>query len=110
MAEQAQQEPKVDFAPPADPAPAAVRPSPNLTRDGIAAEVAAGMFDAHGRGWFIDLDQSRLRIPATGWREANLQRLRRSLHKQRGARSAEAIEAEFARLRAAYAVAWDRGY
>ncbi|WP_240124990.1 3-deoxy-D-manno-octulosonic acid kinase [Thermomonas alba] len=68
------------------------------------------LFDAQGRGWMIDFDRSRLRIPATGWREANLQRLRRSLHKQRGMRSAEAVEADFARLRTAYAATWARGY
>ena len=39
-----------------------------------------------GRGWFIDLDQSRLRIPATAWREANLARLQRSLRKEKGKR------------------------
>ena len=68
------------------------------------------LFDGQGRGWFIDLDQSRLRIPATAWREANLARLQRSLRKLRGLRSTEEVDAEFARLRAAYAVAWDRGY
>lgn len=68
------------------------------------------LFDGQQRGWMIDFDRSQLRIPATGWREANLQRLLRSLHKRRGARSAEAVEADFARLRAAYAAAWERGY
>ena len=56
------------------------------------------LFDGQQRGWMIDFDRSQLRIPATGWREANLQRLLRSLHKRRGARSAEAVEADFARL------------
>ena len=68
------------------------------------------LFDGQGRGWFIDLDQSRLRIPATAWREANLARLHRSLRKLRGNRSPEDVDAEFARLRAAYSAAWDRGY
>jgi 3-deoxy-D-manno-octulosonic acid kinase len=58
----------------------------------------------------IDFDRSRLRIPATAWREANLQRLLRSLRKLRGHRSVEQVDADFARLRVAYAVAWDRGY
>ena len=68
------------------------------------------LFDGRGRGWFIDFDQSRLRIPATAWREANLARLHRSLRKLRGMRSTEDVDADFARLRAAYTVAWDRGY
>lgn len=68
------------------------------------------LFDAQGRGWFIDLDRSHLRIPATAWRQANLARLHRSLRKLRGARSAEEVDAGFARLRAAYSAAWDRGY
>lgn len=68
------------------------------------------LFDEHGRGWMIDFDRSRLRIPATGWREGNLRRLQRSLHKQRGGRGADEIEAGFARLRAAYDAAWRRGY
>ena len=68
------------------------------------------LFDANGRGWMIDFDRSRLRIPATGWREANLKRLQRSLRKRRGMRSIEQVDADFARLRAAYDTCWKRGY
>ena len=68
------------------------------------------LFDDQGRGWMIDFDRSRLRIPATGWREANLKRLHRSLRKRRGTHSLEQVDAEFARLRAAYDTAWKRGY
>jgi 3-deoxy-D-manno-octulosonic acid kinase len=67
------------------------------------------LFDAGGRGWLIDLDRSSIRIPATAWREANLARLKRSLLKLRGARPAADVEADFGRLRAAYAAAWARG-
>jgi 3-deoxy-D-manno-octulosonic acid kinase len=68
------------------------------------------LFDAQGRGWMIDVDGSHLRIPATPWREANLQRLLRSLRKQRGTHSIEQVDAGFARLRAAYNATWERGY
>lgn len=68
------------------------------------------LFDGEGRGWMIDFDRSRLRIPATGWRLANLQRLQRSLRKRRGTRAIERVDADFARLRAAYDAAWNRGY
>lgn len=68
------------------------------------------LFNDNGNGWMIDFDRSRLRIPATPWREANLQRLQRSLRKQRGKRSIEQVDADFARLRAAYDAAWARGY
>lgn len=68
------------------------------------------LFDGEGRGWMIDFDRSRLRIPATGWREANLQRLQRSLRKRRGSRAVEQVDADFARLRAAYDASWKRGY
>jgi 3-deoxy-D-manno-octulosonic acid kinase len=68
------------------------------------------LFDAQGQGWMIDFDRSRLRIPATDWREANLQRLHRSLRKLGAQRGIAQVDADFARLRAAYAVAWDRGY
>ncbi|MCL1634045.1 3-deoxy-D-manno-octulosonic acid kinase [Luteimonas sp. SX5] len=68
------------------------------------------LFDSRGNGWVIDLDRSRLRIPATGWREANLSRLRRSLMKLRGSRSEADVDADFARLRGAYANTWNRGY
>src|SRR3546814_10841936 len=42
------------------------------------------LFDADGKGWMIDFDRSTLRIPATGWREGNLARLKSSLLKLRG--------------------------
>ncbi|KGM57168.1 3-deoxy-D-manno-octulosonic acid kinase [Lysobacter arseniciresistens ZS79] len=67
------------------------------------------MFDPTGRGWVIDLDRGRLRIPATGWRERNLVRLKRSLLKLRGERTVEAVERDFARLRDAYDRVWARG-
>jgi 3-deoxy-D-manno-octulosonic acid kinase len=51
-----------------------------------------------------------MRIPATRWREGNLARLRRSLLKDRGAREIAQVDAEFARLRAAYDAQWDKGY
>ena len=68
------------------------------------------LFDAQGRGWMIDFDRAQLRIPATPWREGNLQRLQRSLRKQRGTRSVEQVDAGFAQLRAAYDATWQRGY
>src|SRR3546814_18168423 len=57
----------------------------------------------------IDFDRSTLRIPATGWREGNLARLRRSLLKLRGHRSIKEVEEDFARLRKGYDAQWDRG-
>lgn len=68
------------------------------------------LFDEKGHGWLIDFDRGRLRIPATGWREANLARLKRSLHKLRAARGADEVERDFATLRRAYDGAWSRGY
>jgi len=68
------------------------------------------LFDQTGRGWVIDLDRSRIHIPATGWRERNLARLKRSLLKLRGERPAEEVERDFARLRGAYDRIWARGY
>jgi len=67
------------------------------------------LFDPTARGWVIDLDRGRQRIPATGWRERNLARLKRSLLKLRGVRPVEEIERDFARLRAAYDRIWERG-
>jgi 3-deoxy-D-manno-octulosonic acid kinase len=67
------------------------------------------LFDAHGKGWMIDFDRSTLRIPATGWREGNLARLKRSLLKQRGHRNVAEVEEDFARLRKGYDEHWDRG-
>ncbi|MBJ6981083.1 3-deoxy-D-manno-octulosonic acid kinase [Luteimonas sp. MC1572] len=67
------------------------------------------LFDEAGRGWLIDLDRSRMTIPATAWRTRNLARLERSLLKLRGERSEEAVRADFARLRAVYDKRWARG-
>ena len=69
----------------------------------------SSLSDEQGRGWMIDFDRGRLRIPATGWREANLQRLLRSLLKLRGERDRGEVEADFARLRRAYELSWKRG-
>ncbi|WNH51090.1 MULTISPECIES: 3-deoxy-D-manno-octulosonic acid kinase [Stenotrophomonas] len=68
------------------------------------------LFDANGHGWLIDFDRGVQRIPATAWRERNLKRLHRSLIKLRGERSHEEVEKDFARLRRAYDLAWNRGY
>ena len=67
------------------------------------------LFDANGHGWLIDFDRGVLRIPATRWRERNLKRLLRSLLKLRGDRSREDVEQDYARLRRAYDLAWNRG-
>jgi len=67
------------------------------------------LFDGNGRGWLIDFDRGRMRIPATGWREGNLKRLYRSLLKLRGGRSVDEVARDFARLRRAYDLAWKRG-
>ena len=58
----------------------------------------------------IDFDRTQLRIPATRWRNANLERLQRSLRKRRGTRGIEQVDADFLALRAAYDAAWRRGY
>jgi len=68
------------------------------------------LFDAAGKGWMIDFDRGVLRIPATAWRERNLARLKRSLLKLRGRRAVAAVEADYARLRAAYDARWERGF
>ncbi|HEY0335208.1 MAG TPA: 3-deoxy-D-manno-octulosonic acid kinase [Stenotrophomonas sp.] len=68
------------------------------------------LFDGNGHGWLIDFDRGVLRIPATRWREANLARLQRSLLKLRGERAREEVDKDFARLRRAYDLAWNRGY
>jgi 3-deoxy-D-manno-octulosonic acid kinase len=67
------------------------------------------LFQPDGTGWVIDLDRSRLRIPATAWRETNLRRLERSLLKLRGARSPEQVREDVRRLREAYDKRWARG-
>ena len=68
------------------------------------------LFNDAGEGWMIDLDRSVLRIPATGWREKNLARLKRSMLKLRGERVAAQVEDEYMRLRAAYDAQWNKGY
>ena len=68
------------------------------------------LFDGGGQGWMIDFDRGTVRIPATAWRERNLSRLLRSLLKWRGSRGVAEIEADFARLRRAYDVHWERGF
>ncbi len=68
------------------------------------------LFDANGHGWLIDFDRGVLRIPAPRWRERNLKRLLRSLIKLRGERSHDDVEKDYARLRRAYDLAWNRGY
>ncbi|QDH70539.1 3-deoxy-D-manno-octulosonic acid kinase [Marilutibacter alkalisoli] len=68
------------------------------------------LFNGTGKGWVIDLDRGALRIPATGWRERNLKRLRRSLLKLRGERPAVEVERDYQRLRQAYDAIWARGY
>ena len=60
-------------------------------------------------GWLIDFDRGVIRIPATAWRERNLKRLLRSLIKLRGERSVEDVQKDYARLRRAYDMAWNRG-
>lgn len=67
------------------------------------------LFDSSERGWLIDFDRCRLRIPATRWRERNLARLLRSLMKRRGQRRVADVEKDFVRLRRAYEMAWGRG-
>lgn len=67
------------------------------------------LFDGNGHGWLIDFDRGVQRIPATAWRERNLKRLLRSLLKLRGERSVDEVEKDFARLRRAYDMAWNRG-
>jgi 3-deoxy-D-manno-octulosonic acid kinase len=68
------------------------------------------LFDDAGKGWMIDLDRCLLRIPATGWRERNLARLKRSLLKLGGAHGAGQVDPWFARLKQAYDAQWQRGY
>ncbi|KAG1251783.1 hypothetical protein G6F68_012104 [Rhizopus microsporus] len=67
------------------------------------------LFDGSGHGWLIDFDRGVIRIPATAWRERNLKRLLRSLIKLRGERSVEDVQKDYARLRRAYDMAWNRG-
>lgn len=65
------------------------------------------LFDASGQGWLIDFDRGRLRRPTRAWRDANLARLLRSLHKLRGSRSRAEVEADFAQLRQGYQHQWE---
>lgn len=64
------------------------------------------LFDKAGNGWVIDLDRGVLRAGGGGWRQRNLDRLKRSLLKLRGERGVEQVQDDFARLRAAYDRAW----
>lgn len=68
------------------------------------------LFDTTGKGWLIDFDKGRMRIPDTAWRERNLVRLQRSLLKLRGVREAAEVKRDFARLRGAYVATWERGF
>ncbi len=68
------------------------------------------LFNSAGNGWVIDLDRGELRIPATGWREKNLSRLKRSLIKLRGDRPVAEVQRDYDRLRSAYDAVWSRGY
>ena len=67
------------------------------------------LFDQNDAGWLIDLDRGRLRRLARGWRERNLARLLRSLHKLRGERTLAQVDADFASLRRAYEQTWEQG-
>ncbi|MBW8311018.1 MAG: 3-deoxy-D-manno-octulosonic acid kinase [Rhizobium sp.] len=59
------------------------------------------LVDPLGRVWIIDFDRGVRRAPESGWREANLRRLARSLAKlSRG--GSQDWERGFARLRSAY--------
>ncbi len=61
------------------------------------------LFDDAGNGWMIDFDKACLRDPAeSGWRRANLARLRRSLDKLTRGEVPSQIDEGFARLRTAY--------
>ena len=68
------------------------------------------LFDATQAGWLIDFDRCRMRSGAgpTHWRQRNLQRLRRSLHKLRGPRSLAQVDARFRQLQLAYAAAMEQ--
>jgi 3-deoxy-D-manno-octulosonic acid kinase len=68
------------------------------------------LFNPQGKGWMIDFDRGSLRIPATRWRENNLMRLQRSLLKLRDKRGRDEVMQDFARLRRAYDIAWQRGF
>jgi len=67
------------------------------------------LFDAERKGWLIDFDRCRLRIPETGWRQNNLARLARSLRKIHGKQHPAEIEAGITQLLAAYDAWWARG-
>lgn len=68
------------------------------------------LFHQDGGGWVIDLDRCQRRLPQTGWRLRNLARLERSLRKLSDVRHADGLQDGVARLRAAYAARWDKGY
>ena len=68
------------------------------------------LFHPDGRSWVIDLDRCQRRLPQTGWRMRNLARLERSLLKLHGGRPRAEVQADIARLRAAYDARWNKGY
>ncbi len=68
------------------------------------------LYDSAGKGWLIDLDRGRLRIPDTAWREGNLERLLRSLRKVSPPGAHARIDEGFAQLRQAYDAYWARGH
>jgi len=67
------------------------------------------LFDSHHHGWLIDFDRSTVCIIESQWRERNLVRLRRSLHKLRDQCSYETMENYFDRLYQAYDAQWKQG-
>jgi len=67
------------------------------------------LFDSQQQGWLIDFDRSTVHIIETQWRERNLMRLRRSLHKIRDQCSYKDMEHYFARLYHAYEEQWNQG-
>lgn len=101
----------VDADPAAAPWEASGRLVARFHREGLDhADLNASniLFDGAG-GWLIDFDRSHLRKPGRTWRENNLARLLRSLQKLRGQRMRVDVERDFARLRAAYDAAMERG-
>lgn len=67
------------------------------------------LYDGDGKGWLIDFDRARMHIPATAWRERNLERLARSVRKVAPAGQEAAVEEGLARLRKGYDARWATG-
>ena len=65
------------------------------------------LLDTAQGAWLIDFDRCRLRSASgpTAWRQRNLQRLRRSLHKLRGPRPVLQVDVRFQQLQLAYRAA-----